>query len=227
MKASDKDSLMVSCVGYQSKTVFLKLDTILLEPIVIRLSEVRVKPLKSKEQTIGLFRSKTGTKFFFGGSQNFEIALKISIPESYSSYRINGVKLDARNPKAKSLGRLHIYSQNKEGLPDKELLREDIIINKTIQANYEIDLSRLKLILDDRVLFVGIESLQGNVSYKPYSGDCIGFGLTFDENQSFTYSRTLQDSQYLWRMNFSQSFSKHPLNKNGNPANLMVSLIID
>ncbi len=227
VKASDIDSLLITCVGYQSKIVNTQRDTIHLEPIVVHLREVKVTPIKMKEQLVGLYKSKAGTKYFFGGSLNFELVLKISIPEKYPSYRIKGVKLDARNTKAKSLGRLHIYSQNKDGFPDKELLTEDIIINQTIRTNYEIDLSRFNLILNDRVLFVGIEAIQANVSYKPNSGDCIGFGLTFDKNEPFTYSRTLRDPEYLWRLNFSQSFSKDPSNKTKNPGNLMVSLILD
>lgn len=226
VKASDKDSLQVTCVGYESKIVVPQRDTILLEPIVIHLKEVKIKPVKRKEETIGLFKSKTFINHYFLGNLNFELVLKISIPEQFPSYRIKGVKLDALNTKAKSLARLHIYNQNKDGLPDKELLTEDIIINKAFQSNSVIDLSRLNLFLDDRVLFVGIEAIQGEVTYKPYSINCIGFSMTLDMNESCTYSRTLRDPKYLWRLDYSLSFANHP-RKTGNPVNLKVSLIID
>lgn len=225
VKISDKDSLLLTCVGYQSKIIVPQRDTILLDPIMIHIQEVNVKPLK--EQSIGLFKSKTGIKFYFTSSINYELALKISIPESYTFYRIKGVKLDALNTKARSLARLHIYSQNKDGLPDMELLTEDIIINTTFQANSIIDLSRLNLILNNRTVFVGIEAIKGNISYKPHSGDCIGFGLTLTDKRPITYSRTLQDPKYLWTLDFSKSWTNFPGKRSNSPANLKVSLIID
>ena len=100
-------------------------------------------------------------------------------------------------------------------------------INARNVKAYEIDLSRLNLILNERVAFVGIEAIQGSISYKPHSGDCLGFGLTFEKNLPLTYNRTLRDPLYLWRSDFARAFSKEPTNKTGNPANLMVSLIID
>jgi len=93
--------------------------------------------------------------------------------------------------------------------------------------NYEIDLSYLNLVLNERVLFVGIEAIQGAVTYLPYSGDCIGFGLTFDNELALTYNRTLRDPQYLWRTDFSLAFSKDMINKSQHPGNLQVSLILD
>ena len=222
------DSLLVTCVGYELKIVVPIQDTILLTPIVINLAEVKVKASSVKEQHIGLFKSKTDFKYWFTGNRNYEIVLKISIPASISAYRIRGVKLNARNTKARSLARLHIYNQNKEGFPDQELLKEDVIINKTIDKNYEIDLSRLNLILNERVVFVGIEAIQGTVSYQPFSGDCIGFGMTFDKDLLLTYNRSLLDPKYLWRTDFSRLVSKGMTNnKSGHPVNLQVSLLID
>ncbi len=227
VRISEKDSLLITCVGYESIIVFPLPETILLKPVVINLGEVRVNAKKDKEQSIGYFKSKTDFKYWFRGNRNYELVLKISIPGSMSAYRIRGVKLNARNTKARSLARLHIYNQNPEGLPGKELLNEDIIINKRIGKNYEIDLSYLNLVLNERVLFVGIEAIQGAVTYLPYSGDCIGFGLTFDEDLPLTYNRTLLDPNYLWRTDFSEAFSKDMINKLRHPGNLQVSLILD
>ncbi len=227
VRISDQDSLLITCVGYESKIVFPIQDKILLKPVVINLGEVKVKAKKDKEQSVGLFKSKTDFKYWFRGNRNYELVLKISLPEPISAYRIRGVKLNARNTKARSLARLHIYNQNPEDLPGKELLNEDIIINRKLGKNYEIDLSYLNLVLNERVLFVGIEAIQGDVTYLPHSGDCIGFGLTFDNELPLTYNRSLRDPGYMWRTDFSESFSKDMINKSRHPGNLQVSLILD
>jgi hypothetical protein len=226
------DSLMVTCVGYMSKIVIPRHDTIFLEPVSINLGEVKVNAAKLKEYSIGLKSSNRGVKYLFCGNLVFEMVLKVNIPESYLFYRIKGVKIDAHNIDAKSLARLHIYSPNKAGFPDIELLTEDIIINDHIKANNAIDLSKLNLIFNERVLFVGFEAILSDNAFNPRNGECFGFGLTYDENEPLTYTRILRDPKYQWILEDSQhgrlptKSPAHPKEKS-NPTNLMVSLIID
>ena len=226
VKASDNDSLLITCVGYQSKIVNAQRDTIHLEPIIVHLKEVKVTPIKMKEQLVGLGKSKRVQVLSFCGNVNVENVLKINIPESYSSYRIKGVMFNFQNRHGLAPVRLHIYNQNKDGLPDMEILPKDVIINKHLKINGEIDLTRFNLILDEKVLFVGVEEIIAHVKYNSHKGECIGIGFTLDEQQPITYYRSLLDPTYRWRLDKNKWLSVSR-NKTGNPGNLMVSLILD
>jgi hypothetical protein len=224
VKTSAKDSLLVTCVGYQSKIVFLQGDTIFLDPVAIDLGEVKIKNSKSKEYTFGLADSKRDEVLYLCGYVNLENSVMIKIPDSFTYYRIKGVRFNTKHENGISLVRLHIYSQGKDGKPDKEMLPEDIIINKHIKSNGQIDLSRFNLVVNNRVLYVGIEDILSNTKFSPTKGECIGFGFTLGEKQNLTYSRVLCEPKYFWRLSGSSSLRE---NKIGKPANLMVSLIID
>lgn len=221
VKTLAKDSLLLTCVGYQSKTVVPQQDTIFLDPVVINLGEVKVRSKKPKEYTIGLADSKREGTLYFCGNVHTETSILIRIPDSFAYYRIKGVKFNAKHENGISLVRLHIYSQGKDGMPDKELLSEDLLINKHIKSNGEIDLSRFNLVLNDRVLFVGLENIESNVKFSLEKGECIGIGITCKEKQNLAFTRSLVDPKYQWIPTF------HGLKRRGNPENLMVSLIID
>lgn len=221
VKTKANDSLLVTCVGYQSRIVVPKQDTIFLNPVVVNLAEVKVRSKKPKEYAVGLADSRRSGIFQFRGNIHIEHAIMIKIPDSFTYYRIKGVKFNALHRNGISLVRLHIYKQNNAGLPGEELLPEDVIINKDKGSNDQIDLSRFNLILNDRVLFVGVENIQLNEVSNPTKDEFVSFGFSSKEIQNLMFFRTLRDPKYRWR----QSEQKHK--KLGTPFNLMVSLVID
>jgi hypothetical protein len=221
VKTSAKDSLLVTCVGYQSKTVVPQQDTIFLDPVVVNLGEVKVRIKKPKEYAVGLADSRRNGTFQFRGNIHIEHAIMIKIPDSFTYYRIKGVRFNALHRNGISLVRLHIYKQNNAGLPGEELLPEDVIINKDKGSNDKIDLSRFNLILNDRVLFVGVENIQLNEVPNPTKNAFVSFGLSSKEVQNLMFFRSLRDPEYRWW----QSELKHK--KLGTPFNLLVSLVID
>ena len=148
-----KDSLRVTCVGYQSKTVVPQRDTIFLDPVAVNLGEVKVRSKRPKEYAVGLAESKRDGTLFLCGHVNVENALLIRIPDSFTYYRIKGVKFNARHRDGISPVRLHIYRQGKDEMPDKELLPGDVIINRHLKSNDLIDLSHFNLILNDRIIY--------------------------------------------------------------------------
>ncbi len=221
VKTLAKDSLLVTCVGYQSKIVVPQRDTIFLNPVVVNLGEVKVRSKKPKEYAIGLADSKKDGTIYFCGNVHTETSILIRIPDSFTFYRIKGIKFNSKHENGISLLRLHIYSRGKDGMPDKELLPEDVMINKYLKSNGQIDLSRFNLVLNDKTLFVGLENIDSNVKLSLEKGECIGIGITCKEKQNFTFTRSLKDPKYQWIPTF------HGLQRKGNPENLMVSLIID
>jgi hypothetical protein len=192
-------------------------DTVFLQPVAIALDEVKVNARKRKEKNIGYYNTKRFA-ILLGGRFHVEFATKLVIPMECVSYRIKKVKINSQNRREANPVRLHIYSQGKDGLPDKELLTEDIIINDRIKANDVIDLSQLELVLSERVLFIGIECIEGVNDRKIGHFTSIGFGLTKQVPEKLTYSRSLRDPKHRWRDDFMGS----NINKN-----LMVSLVID
>jgi len=216
IKAVRSDSLLVSCVGYKpEKLILSKTDTIFLQPIVIALDEVKVNAKKRKEKSFGYYNTKKRGNL--GSPIQIEAAIKLTIPPEFISYRVKKVKIKCENRNNSNLVRLHIYSRGKDGLPDKELLPNDIIVNDSLKKNDEIDLSNLNLVLSDRELFVGIEWIEPYDRPRSsfYDGIRIGFSNVDPENN--TINRSLRDINYQWRNDFmGQDFQ-----------NLMVSLVID
>jgi len=217
IKANRSDSILVSCVGYKPVRLLIdSVDTIFLQPVVIALDEVKVSAKKRKEKSFGYYNTKKYTNMS-GGKIRFELATKLFVPKEYVSYRIKKIKIETRNRNEANPVRLHIYSQGKDGLPDKELLTEDIIINDCIKANDEIDLTKLGLVLSDRVIFIGIEWIEGVRDRKIGYFTTIGFGMTSQIPEKLTYCRSLRDPKYQWSDDLWGS----------NYRNLMVSLVID
>lgn len=216
IKAFQSDSLLVSCVGYKPKRLIIsKTDSIFLQPIVVALDEVKVNAKKRKEKSFGYYHTKKNMR---SGSQiQIEHAIKLIVPQEYISYRIKKVKIKCGNRKDSNPVRLHIYSIGKDGMPDKELLPKDIIVNNSVKMNNEIDISDLNLVLSDRELFVGIEWIE--LYNKPKSSifERIWFGFSNADSDNITYTRTLRDPKYQWRDYLLGS----------NYQNLMVSLVID
>lgn len=216
IKALQSDSLLVSCVGYKPERLIIpKSDTIFLQPIVVVLDEVKVSAKKRKEKSFGYYHTKK--KGGLGSHIQIEHAIKLIVPQEYISYRIKKVKIKCGNRKDSNPVRLHIYSQGKDGMPDKELLTKDILINNNIKMNNEIDISNLNLVLSDRELFVGIEWIEPYNKPKSSFFERIWFGFSNADPDNITFRRTLRDPDYQWRDDLLGS----------NYQNLMVSLIID
>lgn len=222
VKTDKSDSLLVTCVGYRTKTTTALLDTIFLNPVFVKLDEVSIRTTKPKEQIVGLVDAKRVGTFYFCGNVNDEISVMIKIPDSFTYYRIKGVKFKSKHENGASLLRLHIYSQKDDGTPDKEILPQDLMINNNLKSNGQIDLSRFNLICIDRVLFVGVEDIKANTKLDTKNLDeCIGIGMTAEDKQDLTFHRSLLDPKFKWKKSlFGQK-------RNGNPKNLMISLIID
>jgi hypothetical protein len=214
--ANRSDSLLVSCVGYKpAKLLIESVDTVFLQPVAIALDEVKVNATKRKEKSFGYYNKKK-----IGSLRSviqIEHAIKLTVTPENISYRIKKVKIKCGNRKDSNLMRLHIYSIGKDGLPDKELLPKDIIINNSIKMNDEIDLSNFNLVLSERVLYVGVEWINRNHNPKSGPMNWIWVGFTNSDRDNRTLFRTLRDPEYRWRDDLV-TFKYH---------NLMVSLVID
>jgi hypothetical protein len=228
LKFSESDSLLLSCIGYQSKIFTHSWDTLWLEPKSYTLTEVSITSTKTKKSNIGYFNSKEAVwnAIWFSAEE----VLKIEIPSEYPSYQIKAVKLKCRNSSKEPVVKLHIYDQNVNGLPGNELLKSNVIVNNQLSITHTVDLSNQNLYFSQRVVFVGIEWLFSNsevLSSRKKGAtpwNTFNVGYTYEYPQSKTFVRTVQFTEYKWTNN--SNLLKANM-KYLNPGNLMISLIIE
>ncbi|NDP23155.1 MAG: carboxypeptidase-like regulatory domain-containing protein [Paludibacter sp.] len=199
----NSDSLLVSCVGYQTVIVKAERDTIFLTPSVISIGEVTVKPHKIKEYDFGYAYLKRGLcPLPCLGDENkinfTEIVSQINITPPMDYYKIKGVKMKVENASGKPIARLHIYKPDNNGVPGIELLPKDIIINTSIKNNY-IDLSYLDIYSNAPILFVGFEFIITDKKECKYRENRISFWYTESIKQSCNYARAYYGTNnYKW-----------------------------
>lgn len=223
------DTIKVSAIGYQPKISQGLNDTIFLEPRQYILNEITVFPKKQKEFEIGFIKSRKIAYYTF--ENNSETLLKIEIPEIFRSYFIKAVKIKCINHNHLPLYRLHIYDQDDGGMPGNELLYKNIIVNHSVNRNGKIDLSKLSLFSDKKVLYIGIETINaGKSSIQNSKNNPSGqasksrIGITFEHSLSSTFSKSVFFDDKNWFCDHKR-FRDPPFSPN--PGNLMISLIIE
>jgi hypothetical protein len=160
------DSLRVSMVGYVPQS-FLVANlakqaghlNIRLVPAVTHLTEVKVKNRKWKTAVLGNTTRSQGTNAGFTTNRlGHEIGAIIKIKRAPTWLkRFNASLVDYQSEPVKL--RLNIYSV-KDGLPDKNLLQENILVtvNKG-DKEINIDLAPYDIMVDDK-FFVSLEWIQ-------------------------------------------------------------------
>ncbi len=162
------DTLEISCIGYETKTVLVKnLNTqlpIRLQPIAEQLEEVVVRTKKIKYRTKKLGVTRTGTNSGFadypGVADNGEIRASY-IPNEYSTKGI----LKAVNVHVSELGypdahfRVHVYDCSLlETKPGKELTKSNLVVAGTEGDEWvHIDMREEKISVSENGCFIGIE----------------------------------------------------------------------
>ena len=175
-------SLKISCIGYYDTVIsrqnFSLLDTIFLKEKVSLLDNVTVNSTSSYKNynSYGIVRKKHDFSFACDSSFNAQqFALQINIPENIKNYLVEKIHIRLRKSKETEINihpvRLHIYSC-KDGIPDKELLENDIVIKEKDQISndreLEVSLTNQYVIMTERSFFIGIEFLKtyANINYN-------------------------------------------------------------
>jgi hypothetical protein len=190
----DNDTLKISSIGYKPlifrvsnfKTIILNNPSIQLEEEITDLQEVVVSSRKLKEKILG---NKTTSKRISGGfsSNNLgnEIGVKIKIKKSptyIEDFNVSIVKNEYDTIKF----RLNFYDL-KNGLPNKSLLKENIIIVSEIkEGKLTVDLRDYDIVVYED-FFVSLEWIEN-------LGD--EFGLSFSAGflgSPIIFKKTSQD----------------------------------
>lgn len=163
----DNDTLKISIIGYKSlifkvssfKNIILKNPILQLEEETTELQEVVVSSRKLKEKIIG---NKTTSKTIIGGfsSNNLgnEVGIKIKIKKSPTYIENFNVSI-AKNEYDSIKFRLNFYDL-KDGLPNKNLLKDNIIIVSQIkEGKLTVDLRDYDIVLYED-FFVSLEWIE-------------------------------------------------------------------
>jgi pimeloyl-ACP methyl ester carboxylesterase len=162
------DTLRISMIGFETRVIFLKdvfkkqklnLNIQLLEK-TNELTEVVVTDKKLTTKVLG---NKTDSKFFGGkfasGDLGSEIAIRIKIkdaPTYLDTFSFN-ISYNAADT---ATFRVNIY-EVKNGLPDKNILTDNIIVKINGQAGkIDVDLSKYNTVVNDD-FFIGLEWVEG------------------------------------------------------------------
>ena len=190
------DTLRISMVGYEPMEIYLK-DILKKQKQILNIqlqektSELKEIVIVDKKLTTKVLGNKTDSKFFGGkfasGDLGSEIAIRIKIKDTPTYLDTFSFNISYNTGDTASF-RVNIYDV-KNGLPDKNILTENIIVRINGQTGkIEIDLSKYDVVVNDD-FFVALEWIEG----KNNSGIVFSAGFA---NKGTYYRKA---SQGRWR----------------------------
>jgi hypothetical protein len=153
--------LVFSALGYEVKKASSKSELILLKPKVFQLKEVVIEqPKFKKEIEIGNFSKPLG--YHISGDIEWSNAKYFKYEAIYENTKfVKKIKIKTRSKVNNAKFKIRLFSVNKEGFPQNDLLEEDIIVTvKKGKKNNVIDISKFKLVFPQEGLFVSYEVLK-------------------------------------------------------------------
>ena len=161
LEIKEEKVLVFSALGYETKRVASKVQTVVLKPKVMELKEVIVEqPKFKKEIEIGNFSKPLG--FHISGEIEWSNAKYFKYETIYEQTKfVKKIKFKTRSKVNNAKFKIRLFSVNKEGFPENDLLEEDIIVTvKKGKKNNLIDVSKFKLVFPEEGLFVSYEVLK-------------------------------------------------------------------
>ncbi|WP_299103337.1 carboxypeptidase-like regulatory domain-containing protein [uncultured Winogradskyella sp.] len=172
----DKDlekTVKLSSLGYESSvmpiSLFLKTGEVFLNSLVEKLDEVVIsKKFEEKTKIINEIREEDLCQGYSSHAENpWILALYFPYDEAYDTTDyLKSIRFhfgNFRNKKAKF--RLRVFSMGKDSLPDKDLLKESVVVSlKKKQKTVDINISDYNVIFPKNGFYVAFEWL-----YIPYN----------------------------------------------------------
>lgn len=164
----NQDTLRISMVGYESKDLlvgesrklFADGKEIGLKPSATQLNEVVVSSRGLREKVLG--NKTTSTKFSAAFSSDVlgnEMGITIKIKKSPTYIKDFNCSI-VKNNYGKIKFRLNFYTLNIKGMPDKNILNENIIVETDIEEGVlTVDLTEYNIVVKDD-FFVSLEWIE-------------------------------------------------------------------
>lgn len=135
--------------------------------------------------------------------------------------------------------RLHIYSVGENGLPDKELLKQQIVISENEHKDgvISINVKNQNIFIEKASFFIGLQFIRvGNIDIPKGRKNDIGIGetsriakrLSFHRGRVFNYQwYSYNETGVLIPSNIVGGKATIPIPLKGNPCNLLASAEIE
>jgi hypothetical protein len=149
----DKDSLRISCIGYLDKQFMIHdlkneirnagMITIKLIPISYDLDEVLIKPNETRNYTLGYYCDSNSAygNAFYSTELGTEMGVVMQLPRKKDHAYLRRARFYVGEFTFDTFPvRLNIYNL-KDGLPDKNILKETVFIDITSPGEYVIELT--------------------------------------------------------------------------------------
>ena len=178
-----KEKIRISILGYKSKDILLKnlvnTTIIHLSEAAYNLSEVSVKPKKTKHKVLGNeTTTHAATCGFTSNKLGCEMGVKLNIKHKETQLKKLSFNI-VRNVYDSLIFRLNIYKADKDGKPGENLLTKSLFVTPPSKTGLvEVDLSKLYLFVDDDV-FVSLEWIKDFGDTKGLYFSCQLFGGTW------------------------------------------------
>ncbi len=227
----EKDSLMIEYSGYVTGIFLIEniSDTIFLKRKEFELLPVEIKDTRVKKKA-GSFKYKKLAHYFFGASA--EYALKIDLSEIKHIYRVQQlyIPLNINKKTFKDcIVKLHLYKEGEAGFPGEDVLTKPVFITSDsfISNDFYIDISKQKITLSEKYLFIGIECIMDKITALYDANLSEGKAFTqevklspislyiskdkhfFSGGYGHKFTRFLSSSSYSWSGN---TYSTDPIN---------------
>lgn len=184
---TDSDSLKISAIGFQAKTISMKLaknfngEKITLKPLAVLLNEVKVKPQKTITKILGNKHYNKNICLSFEGAENnmkgAEICIKANnrrgrlvFLENFNFYIVKNLYGDSIT------FRLNFYKENKDDLPGDNILRKPIIFKTKVKEGVvSVNLKNYFINTDDD-FYMSLECLEEQIDKEKlcFSGSLAG-----------------------------------------------------
>ena len=175
----------ISIIGYKTRIVstadLVKMSVIKLSRDLTTLAEVEVRPKKTKNKILG---NETKTNGVRGGfkrnSLGSEMAIKLNIKHKDTQLRKFMININA-NTIGLPVFRFNVYSVGKDGMPNENLLKQNILIEpKNPLGLVELDLVPFDIILNEDV-FISMEWIKdlGDAKAITFSTKLVGNSTYF------------------------------------------------
>jgi hypothetical protein len=161
LDVKEEKVLVFLVLGYESKKSTSKNEIILLKPKVFQLKEVVIEqPKFKKEIEIGNFNKPLG--FHISGDIEWSNAKFFKYETTYEQTKfVKKIKIKTRSKVNNAKFKIRIFSVNKEGYPETDLISEDIIVTvKKGKRKNVIDVSNFKIDFPKEGLFIVYEILK-------------------------------------------------------------------
>lgn len=164
----DRDTLCISCIGYEQKTFLIadlkndlktiEQNTIRLSPKTYQLDEITIKPLNAKTCILGNYCDPNSTygNAFYSENLGTEIGVLMKPPRKRNKVYLKSFRFYVGEFTFNKFPvRLNIYNL-KNGLPYENILKDPIFLEITSKGEYMIDLKKYNIIVNGD-FFVSLE----------------------------------------------------------------------